>query len=126
MRMIVDVFLNAIRNAIYGDSITFPSHMAIGTGTTDATAGDTTLETEVYPDGANRSIIDSKTKTTSKRISYYMAVAAGEANGNTLTEVGVLNAVTGGTLANHFIHLGIVKDASFELRYQINFNLSDV
>lgn len=124
--MIVDAFLNSIRNAIYGDSISFPSYMAIGTGTTAATAGDTTLETEVFPDGANRTAIGSKTKTTSKQVSFYMTVAAGEANGNSLTEVGALNAATSGTLMNRFVHTAIAKTAAFELRYQLKLTLSDV
>ena len=124
--MIVDAFLNAIRDALYGDSITYPTHLAIGSGTTDAAPGDTTLESEIYPNGVNRSTVDSKTKTTSKKISYYMTVGASEANGNTLTEAGLINAATGGTLGNHFIHTRIIKDASFELRYQIDLNLSDV
>lgn len=124
--MIVDVFLNAVRNAIYGDSITFPTHMAIGTGTIAAAAIDTTLETEVFPDGANRSAINLKSKTTSKKISFYMKVAAGEANGNSLTEEGVINAASGGTLGNRNVHSAIIKDASFELRYQINITFSDV
>ncbi len=121
-----DAFLNAIRNAMYGDSITWPSHIGIGTGTTAAAAGDTTLQTEVHPDGANRSTIDYKTKPTTKKVRYQMNVVAGEGNGNTLTEVGALNATTGGTLTNRFVHTGIIKTSSFELVYQIVTEISDV
>jgi hypothetical protein len=124
--MIVNDFLNAIRNAMYGDSITWPGWIGIGTGITAAAASDTALQTEVYPDGANRSMIDYKTKPSSKNVRYQMNVAAGEANGNTLTEVGALNAATGGTLMNRFVHTGIAKTASFELIYQIVTKLSDV
>ena len=124
--MIVDAFLNALRNAMYGDTIVFPSHISVGTGTTAAAADDTALETEVYPDGANRSTIDYKTKPSSKKVRFQMNVAAGEGNGNTLTEVGALNAASGGTLMNHFIHTGITKTSSFELVYQVVTELSDV
>ncbi len=55
-----------------------------------------------------------------------MNVAAGEGNGNTLTEVGALNAVSGGTLMNRFVNTGIIKTSSFELVYQIVTELSDV
>lgn len=124
--MIVDAFLNLIRNAIYGDSVTYPTHIAIGTGTTAAAAGDTTLETEIQPDGANRSAISSRTKPAAKKVRLQMLVGVGEANGNDLTEIGALNAATGGTLMNHIIHTAISKDASFELKYQIQIETSDV
>ena len=124
--MIVDAFLNLLRDAIYGDSVTYPTHIAIGTGTTPAAAGDTALETEVFPDGANRSAISSKTKPAAKTTRSQMLVGTGEANGEDLTEVGEVNAATGGTLTNHVIHTAIAKDASFELKYQIQKTLSDV
>lgn len=124
--MIVDAFLNLIRNAIYGDSVTYPTHIAIGTGTTAAAAGDTTLETEIQPDGANRSAISSRTKPAAKKVRLQMLVGVGEANGNDLTEIGALNAATGGTLMNHITHTAIPKDASFELKYQIQIETSDV
>lgn len=124
--MIVDAFLNLLRDAIYGDSVTYPTHIAIGTGTTPAAAGDTALETEVFPDGANRSAISGRTKPAAKKVRFQMLVGVGEANGEDLTEVGALNAATGGTLTNHVIHNVISKDASFELKYQIQTTLSDV
>ena len=124
--MIVDAWLNAVRDFLYGDSITAPTHIAIGTGTTAAAAGDTALETEVFPDGANRSAISSRTKPSAKKTRFQMLVGVGEANGEDLTEVGALNAVTGGTLMNHVIHTKIEKDASFELKYQIQTEISDV
>ena len=124
--MIVDVFLNLLRDAIYGDSVTYPTHIAIGTGTTAAAAGDTALETEVYPDGANRSAISSRTKPAAKKVRFQMLVGAGEANGENLTEVGEVNAATGGTFTNRVVHNVILKTAAFELRYQIQTTLSDV
>lgn len=124
--MIVDTFLNLLRDAIYGDAVTAPTHIAIGTGTTAALASDTALETEMYPDGANRSAISSKTKPTSKKVRLQMLVGSGEANGSDLTEMGALNAATGGTLTNRIVHTAISKDASFELKYQVQVTLSDV
>ncbi|MEA3324404.1 MAG: hypothetical protein U9Q37_04610 [Euryarchaeota archaeon] len=124
--MIVDAFLNLLRDAIYGDSVTYPSYIAIGTGTTAATASDTAIETEVFPDGANRSAISSRTKPAAKQVRLQMLVGAGEANGNDLTEVGALNAASSGTLTNRVVHTAISKDASFELKYQIQITLSDV
>ena len=124
--MIVDAFLNSMRDVIYGDSITMPAFIAIGTGTTAAAAGDTTLETEILPDGSNRSAISGRTKPIAKDVRLQMLVGAGEANGNNLTEVGAINAATGGTLMNHMIHTVIPKTVAFELKYQIRTTLSDV
>jgi hypothetical protein len=124
--MIVDAFLAQVRNVLYGDSETMPTHMAIGTGTTGEAANDTALETEIQPDGANRSAIDTKSKPSSKTVQFQMDVAIGEANGNALTETGLLNAASGGTLANRLTHMVINKTAAFELRYQHLFTMSDV
>ena len=124
--MIVDAFLNLLRDAIYGDSVTYPTHIAIGTGTTAAAAGDTALETEVFPDGANRSAISSRTKPAAKKVRFQMLVGAGEANGEDLTEVGCLNAATGGTLMNRVVHNVISKTAAFELKIQVQTETSDV
>lgn len=124
--MIVDAFLNSVRDFIYGDTITAPSHIAVGTGTTPALASDTALETEIFPDGANRNAITSRTKPSAKKVRLQTLIAAGEANGNVLTEVGILNAATGGTLMNRVVHTAINKDASFELKVQILTELSDV
>lgn len=124
--MIVDAFLNAIRDAVYGDSFTAPSHIAVGTGTTPALASDTALETEIYPDGSNRKTISSRTKPSAKKVRLQTLIAAGEANGYALAEVGALNAATGGTLMNRVVLTPINKDASFELKIQILVETSDV
>lgn len=123
--MIVDAWLTEIRNFIYGDSVTAPTHIAVGTGTTAALASNTALETEIYPDGANRNAITSRTKPSAKKARLQTLIAAGEANGNTITEVGALNAATGGTLMNRVLPTAIAKDASFELKIQILTELSD-
>lgn len=124
--MIVDVFLNALRNVIYGDTESMPTHFSIGTGTTAASSADTTIETEVYPNGTNRAPLSFKTKSMSKTIRFYLDVAAGEANGNALTEFGLFNAATGGTLMNRIVHAPITKTPLFELKYQLSVKLSDV
>jgi len=124
--MIVDAWLNAVRDFIYGDAITAPTHIAVGTGTTAALASDTALETEILPDGANRNTITSRTKPSAKQVRLQTSIAAGEANGNALTEVGALNAASAGTLMNRVVHSAINKDASFEVKYQILITTSDV
>lgn len=124
--MIVDAFLTALRNAMYGDSVTMPTHIGVGSGTTLVAAGDTILETEVFPDGANRSAISSRTKPSASSVRLQMLIGVGEANGENLTEVAAFNAVTGGTMTNHVVHAAITKTAAYQLKIQIQITNSDV
>ena len=119
--MIVDAFLTAIRNVIYGDTVVMPSHIAIGTGTTAAVAADTTLETEV-----DRNTISSRSKPSTKKVRLQATIGANENNGVALTEFGAINAASGGTLMNRIVHDAINKTAVFELKYQFTIELSDV
>lgn len=67
------------------------SHMAIGTGTTAAAAGDTTLGTE-----AGRVSLTSTT-VTNNSVAYVATFPAGTGTG-AITEAGILNASSAGTL----------------------------
>jgi|LGVF01.2.fsa_nt_gb hypothetical protein len=124
--MIVDAFLNLIRNAIHGDGFVYPTHIGIGTGTTAPAANNTALETEVYPYGGSRGIISSKTIITSKEVVFQLSLLPAQGNGNDLTEVAIFNSATGGTMTNRIVHTEITKTSSFELVYQITIAVSDV
>lgn len=124
--MILDGWLSEMIKAIYGGTITIPTHIAVGIGTTAAVGSDTALETEIFPDGANRKTITTKTKPSPKTVRLQTLIAAGEANGHKLTEIGVSNAASGGTFMNRVVHTEIDKDASFELKVQVLTELSDV
>lgn len=67
------------------------SHMAIGTGTTAAAAGDTALGTE-----AGRVSLTSTT-VTANAVAYVATFPAGTGTG-AITEAGILNASSSGTL----------------------------
>ena len=67
------------------------SHMAIGTGTTAAAAGNTTLVTE-----ADRNALTSTT-VTNNEIAYVCTWAAGDGTG-AITEAGLFNASSGGDM----------------------------
>ena len=70
---------------------TVMTHMAVGTGTNAAAAGDTTLQTE-----NDRNALTSTT-VTDNAVAYVATWAAGDATA-ALTEAGILDAVTGGDL----------------------------
>lgn len=67
------------------------SHMAVGTGSSAAAAGDTALGSEVARTSLTSSTVSSNT------ITYVATFAAGTGSG-ALTEAGILNASSGGDL----------------------------
>ena len=72
-------------------SATAMSHMAIGSGTTDPAAGDTALETEL-----GRVALTS-TNVSGAVVTYVATFVAGTGTG-AVTEAGILNASSSGTL----------------------------
>lgn len=73
------------------DSVT---HGAWGTGTASIDVGNTTLNNEIY-----RNIIESATKNLSAgTYDIEFRIPATQANGETITEVAVFDASTGGNL----------------------------
>ena len=124
--MILDAFLTALRDAAYGDAFSEPTHLAIGTGTTAATATDTALETEVLPNGAIRSAISSRTKPTPTSIRQQILIGVGEANGESITEIGASNAATGGTFQNRIVIPAVAKTAASQIKVQVKTTYSNV
>lgn len=89
--LIVDTGLNFICDRMKDDE-TAMTHMALGSGSTAAAAGDTTLGSQL----GSREALDSST-VTSNQIVYVASFEAGDATG-AVTEAGIFNASTGGTM----------------------------
>jgi len=89
--LVVTTGKNFVASRMKDATATAMSHMAIGTGTTAAAAGDTALGTE-----AARQALTSTTVTTNE-VAYVASFAAGTGTG-AITEAGLLNAASGGTL----------------------------
>ena len=81
------------------------SHMAIGTGSTSAAAGDSALETE-----AGRVALTSTT-VTSNAVAYVATFGAGTGTGAS-TEAGIFNASSSGTLLCRTVFSVINKGAA--------------
>lgn len=81
------------------------SHMAIGTGTTAAAAGDTALGTE-----AGRVTLTSTT-VTSNSVAYVATFGAGTGTG-AITEAGLFNASSGGDMLCRTVFSVINKGAA--------------
>lgn len=86
---------------------TVMSHMAIGTGTTSAVATNTTLETEL---SGSRTALTSTT-VSSNDIIYVATFAAGVGTG-AVTEAGIFNASSGGTMLCRTVFAVVNKAAA--------------
>lgn len=101
--------MNEVRDWFAGSSITEPTHVAWGTGTDDASESDSELGDEVV-----RNEIDRTTRER-KRVSYDSRVASDEANGEAITESGLLNSGSGGTLYTRSVFGSIEKTEFFRI-----------
>ena len=84
---------------------TVMTHMAVGTGTTAAAAGQTTLVTE-----SDRNSLTSTT-VTDNAVAYVATWAAGDATA-ALTEAGILDAASGGDLLARTVFSVVNKGAA--------------
>lgn len=123
--MLVDVGLNKIRDFLAGETITAPTHLGIGTGTTSAAATDTALESEVFPNAGNRNALDSIDSSVSKKITFEGTINALQANNNTLAEMGLHNSQSGETMFNRVTFPGQDKNNTIEMLFQVTINLAD-
>ena len=89
--LIVDTGLNFICDRMKDDE-TAMTHMALGSGTTAAAAGDTSLESQL----GSREALDSST-VSNNTITYVASFEAGDATG-AVTEAAIFNAASGGTM----------------------------
>jgi len=83
------------------------SHMELGTGTTAAASGDTALETAIS--GSRISL--TSTTVTDNAVEYVATFGAGVGTG-AVTEAGILNAASGGTLLCRTVFDVVNKGAS--------------
>jgi len=120
VRDVHNLITTAGRNALvdlWDDGSTKPSHMAVGTGTTAAAAGDTTLETEL-----DRNAVTSRTVSTNV-LTMVGDWAAGDGTG-AITEAGVLSAASNGTLFSRAVFSVINKAAADTLSITWTYTLT--
>lgn len=103
--LVVTAGKSFVASRMGGTSDAVMSHMGIGTGATAAAAGNTALETE-----AGRVAL-AATDVTANEIAYTATFPAGTGTG-AITEAGVLNAGSGGTLLCRTVFSAINKGAS--------------
>jgi len=102
--LIVDTGLDYIASRMSGTSENVMSHMAVGTGSTAAAGADTALGTEL-----DRNALTSTT-VTDNSIAYVCSWAAGDGTGS-LTEAGIFNAASAGTMLCRTVFGTVTKGA---------------
>lgn len=91
--LVVSTGLAFIASRMKEATATVMSHMSLGTGTTAAALGDTTLGTEIS--GSRVSL--TSTTVTANQVTYIASFAAGVGTG-AVTESGIFNASSSGTM----------------------------
>lgn len=104
--LVVSAGLNFICDRMEGTSEAVMSHMGLGSGTTAVAAGDTDLESLL----GSREALDSTT-VSSNTITYVSSFEAGDATG-AVTEAGIFNASSSGTMLCHVVFAAINKAAA--------------
>lgn len=110
---------NLVRDAINGAGGSYTlTHFAVGTGTAAPASTDTALGAEVW-----RDVVTKRTPDAGKlTIHYYLSSTA--ANGNALTEAGLFNAASGGTMFARVKYSAINKTASISVTYAWEININ--
>ena len=98
---------------IMGGSGVIPSYIAIGTGSSTVVSGNTALDTET-----DRNALTSIDLTVAKDVTYIADYSATELSGTTMTEWGVFNASTAGSMFMREVIGSIAFAGDLELQIQ--------
>ena len=104
--LVVSAGLDYIASRMKDATATAMSHMALGSGTTAAAAGDTDLESIL----GSREALDSTT-VTDNTVQYVSSFEAGDGTG-AVTEAGIFNASTAGTMLCRTVFSVVNKGAN--------------
>ena len=115
--LVVSAGLGYIASRMKDTTDTAMGYMAIGTGSTAAAAGDTTLGTEL-----DRNALTSTT-VTSNEIAYVASWSAGDGTG-AITEAGIFNDASAGTMLARTVFSTVNKGASDTLSITWTITLS--
>lgn len=120
--LIVNAGLGYIASRMAGTTPAVMSHMALGSGTTAAAANDTALQSQL----GSREALDSTTENGAAgtgTVVYVSTFEAGDATG-AVTEAGIFNAVSGGTMLCRTVFPVVNKGASDTLSITWTITLS--
>ena len=115
--MITDVLINALFDDLQTYYTNNFNYLAVGTGTTAPSSSDTALGNEVLRKARQEYVRDD----TNKKFTVSMWISTLEANGNDLTEVGVLDTNSGGNLFTREIFDAISKTSDIEIWIDVEY-----
>jgi len=116
--MITDDGIETIA-AILGGSGAIPSYIAIGTGSSTVVSGNTALLNET-----DRNYITNRDTTVAKDVTYITDYSATELSGTTLTEWGLFNTATAGSLIVREVIGSVAFNGDMELQIQCTLRFS--
>lgn len=111
--VITNTGLDGVSN-IMGGAGSIPGYIAIGSGTTAATTGDTTLEFET-----DRNAVTSTDTTIAANVTWIADYSSVEVSGLNFTEFALLNQAAAGTMFNREVVGSITFEGDRELQIQI-------
>ncbi len=116
--LVVDTGLAFIASRMKDTTDAAMSHMAVGSGTTAAAAGNTALQTQI---GSRVSL--TSTTVTANEIEYVATFSAGTGTG-AVTEAGIFNASTSGTMLCRTVFSVVNKgaDDTLQITWTITLN----
>jgi len=116
--LVVSGGLDLVRDLLDGDAVDGLTHFAVGTDTGTVSSSQTSLGDEQF-----RDTVTQRTSNAQQLIvSYYLA--SGSANGNTLSEAGLFNDPTAGTMfARVLLSPVIPKTAAVAVTFNWTINL---
>lgn len=113
--MLLDEYIEDLRDAIYGDALNEPLQVVIGDDTTPVVSTDTALGNEVL----RGTSVNGKVSTDIA--SYVATFSTAQGNGTYFTEAGVVDTVspTGGVLACRKVFPAFLKSVNYSLRVSV-------
>jgi hypothetical protein len=105
---------NEIRDWLAGSAATAPTRVAVGNDSTPASEDDTTLASELQ-----RMAFNTTDSSVARTVTYEALLDSTEQNGETLKEVGLLNAVIDGDLFLRVTHASLQKTSAIDVQYLV-------
>lgn len=109
--------IQEIVNLMTGSGSAF-THFAIGSGSTSASSGQTALVTET-----TRALFTNEIISTD-RITWQYLLPATASNGVTLSEAGVFNDASAGTMLNRYTYTSFTKNSGIQALYTVVLTIS--
>lgn len=113
------VGLNTIRSLAGSPQPTIPTHMAIGSGTTAFNDSDTALDYEV-----DRNALTSYDLSVNKVGTYIANFSSTEISGLNVSEFGLINSITNGSLFHREVIDNLFFEGDRELQIQTSLRYS--